>query len=198
MDRLSLSVIDGMDCACRVWGLSAMNKLCSRAAASIAALAALSMTATPVLAHGYGHWRHHHRHGEGSDLLAGLLIVGGIAAIANAAAKSSAEKEAEKPYRYPDSPEPAEPDDSGYREAPEESSDYPEGARAGGGFDEAVDRCAQEIERGERSIDTIDNVARAGDRYTVEGRLADGRGYSCSVSEDGSVPSVDVDGQAMI
>ena len=53
----------------------------SRTAASLAALAAFSMTATPVFARGYDRWgRHHHHHRnngiDGGDVLAGLLIVG--------------------------------------------------------------------------------------------------------------------------
>src|SRR3546814_5987608 len=72
-----------------------MNMFRSRAATSMTALAAFAMSATPVLAHGYGGWgRHYHRHGDGidgGDVLAGLLIVGGIAAIASAARKSAKE-----------------------------------------------------------------------------------------------------------
>lgn len=49
------------------------------------------MVATPVLVHDRYSWHRHYRHDgiDGDDLLAGLLVVGGIAAIASVASKSS-------------------------------------------------------------------------------------------------------------
>ncbi|MCT2400136.1 hypothetical protein [Novosphingobium mangrovi (ex Huang et al. 2023)] len=175
----------------------------SRTAASLAALAALSMTATPVFARGYdrGYPRHHHHRGgiDGGDVLAGLLIVGGIAAIASAASKSNREPVREDRYAYPGGPA---YDESGYVEVPPvrgyAGSDYPGGPVAAGGFDGAVDACTGEIEGGDRRIGSVDNVRRMGERYSVEGQLEDGRGYACSVDESGRVRSVAVDGRAMI
>jgi len=54
----------------------------SRAALVAASLAALALTATPASAR---HWRHHDHGIDGGDVLAGLLIIGGIAAVASAA-----------------------------------------------------------------------------------------------------------------
>ena len=188
-----------------------MKMLRSRAAASMVALAAFSMSATPIFAHGYGGWgRHHHRHGDGidgGDVLAGLLIIGGIAAIASAASKSAKDDDAKERYRYPGGPDYSRPEDRDYSEtpdrdddkaAPDYGSDHPGGATTTGGFDDAVNNCADELERGERRIGSVDNVGRAGDRYSVEGRLEDGRGFACSVDRDGQVRSVAVDGQAVI
>ena len=186
-----------------------MKMLRSRSAASIAALAALSMTATPVLAHGHGGWgRHYHRHGDGGDILAGLLIVGGIAAIASAASKSARDDRADERGRYPGGPDYGSPEDQGYGDAPNRDDDddaaqdhgsaYPGAAAMDGSFDSAVDHCADELERGERKIGSIDNVGREGDRYSVERRLEDGREFSCSVDRDGQVRSVAVDGHAVI
>jgi hypothetical protein len=179
-----------------------MMKSRSRAAASIAALAAFSMTAAPALAHGYGDWGryrgHHHDRIDGGDILAGLLVVGGIAAIASAASKSSRDSQAREPDRYPGGPDYGEPEERGYDEAPDNRPDYPGGAREQGSFDEAANHCADEIERGERKVDTIDNVGRRGDRYEVEGRLTDGRGFACSIDDAGRIRSVAVDGHAVI
>lgn len=189
-----------------------MKLLRSRAAASMSALAALAMTATPVLAHGYGGWgrHHHHRHDDGidgGDVLAGLLIVGGIAAIANAASQSAKEGRADEPYRYLGGPDYSKPEDRDYSEAPggDEDDAVPDyGADNTGiaarddSFDDAVSRCSDELERGDRRIDSVDNIGRADDRYSVEGRLEDGRGFTCSVDRDGRVRSVAVDGGALI
>lgn len=174
----------------------------SRTAASLAALAALSLTATPVLAHGYDRWggyRHHHDGIDGGDLLAGLLVIGGIAAIASAASKSSKNDVRDEPTSYPGGPDDAVPQDQGYVEVPPyKGNDYPGGPRAVGGFDGAVDACSAEIERGERRIGSVDNVRRMGDRYSVEGHLQDGRGYACSIDDNGQIRSVAVDGHAVI
>lgn len=184
-----------------------MNTFRSRAAASIGALAALAMTATPVLAR-HGDWRYHrhHRHGDGGDLLAGLLIVGGIAAIASAAGKASKAREADRRDDYPVSPDYGQSADGGYGqvpgepdedEVPEGRSDYPD-ATSQGGFDGAADRCVEELEDGGRRIGSVDSVGRADDLYHVEGRLEDGRDYDCRVEANGRVRSVSVDGRAMI
>lgn len=179
----------------------------SRAAASVAAFAALSMTAAPAFAHGHDHWHRGHRyHGngvDGGDILAGLLIVGGIAAIASAASRSS-EPARHPAYDYPGGPDTGSPgyrgpdhpgaQDEAYGDTPA-ASGYVGGSA---GFDGAVDACTSEIERSSRHIGSVDNVRRMGERYSVEGRLDDGHGYACSIDDTGQIRSVAVDGRAMI
>ncbi|WP_404482249.1 hypothetical protein [Novosphingobium sp. BL-52-GroH] len=177
----------------------------SRTAATLAALAVVSMTATPVLARGYDGWgRHRHHRGDGIDggsLLAGLLVGGAAVAIATSANKKSSDTRDDEPapYRYPGGPEAG---DQGYGEAPADGGDY--GSREGavgasaGSFDGAVDACSAELERGDKRVDSVDNVRRMGDRYSVEGRLQGGSPYACSVDETGHIRSVAVDGHAMI
>lgn len=180
----------------------------SRLALVLTGAAALAMTATPVLARGYGGYdgwgrsygpRHHH-HGDGidgGDLLAGLLIVGGVAAIASAVTKSSRERTASAPP--PLSREDGRYDDAGAgydrRAAP-----APVGTqdRLGGHFDDAAGLCADEIEKGDRHIGNVDAVTRNADRYSVTGRLTDGRGFACSIDDEGHVRSVAVDGHGVI
>lgn len=179
------------------FGIFTMTMMRSRAAAAVAVLAAFSMTAGPALARGHGGWhqgRHHHHHRggggiDGGDVLAGLLIVGGIAAIATAASRSDRDRPRNAPY--PGGPD-DDPRDGGYGrhvEAP---------PRTGGSFDMAADACADELERGDRRVGSIEEVRRMGGRYSVEGMLDDGRGYACSVDESGQIRSVAVDGRALI
>lgn len=185
-----------------------MKTFRSRTAASLATLAAFAMIATPAMAHDRYDWhRHHHRDGiDGGDLLAGLLIVGGIAAIASAASKADNADVRDEPRRYPGGPDYAGPEDGGYAAAPsarggEEGSvtgSYAGGPRAGDSFDAAVDACSGEIERGERRVGSVDNVRRMEGRYSVEGHLQDGRGFACSVDDTGQIRSVAVDGHALI
>ncbi|WP_374411377.1 hypothetical protein [Novosphingobium colocasiae] len=180
-----------------------MTMLRSRLAVALTATAAFAMTATPALARGHGGWHggygHGHRHHgggiDGGDLLAGLLIVGGVAAIATAASNSARDRDRNDARdrdggRYED-------DSAGYDRG---RDDAPVGARdqASGHFDDAVGVCADEIEKGDRQVDTVDTVTRSADRYSVSGRLTDGRGFACSIDDSGQVRSVAVDGHGVI
>lgn len=201
-----------------------MKFLASRTATALAVLAAATLTASPALARDrhYGGWDHHHRHRgggiDGGDVLAGLLIVGGIAAIATAVSNADNQDRAETPPRsYPGGPDYRVDQSDGYGDAPDYpgddgrgydgssygGSDYrgdtPQGgAQSQGSFDRAVDACSAELERGDRRIDSVETVGRMGDRFNVQGRLSDGRGYACSVDVDGRIRSAAVDGQAVI
>lgn len=166
----------------------------SRISASLAVIAAFTMVASPAMARGWGgsHWgghRHHRGNGiDGGDVLAGLLILGGIAAIASAADK------ADKRQNDSDAPYP-EPDDRAsaprYGDAPER--DYQPG---NGGIDAAVDTCVQEVERADRRISSVDTVQRDGEGWRVEGQVGNGRDFACSVGGNGRIRSVTVDGRA--
>ncbi len=175
----------------------------SRPAVAIAAAAMLSMTASPVMARdwgwgGYGgrHHRHHDRVDAG-DIFAGLLIVGGIAAIASAASNADKAKRRVDP-RYPDSrndPQPYPRDDSGrYGDS---RGSYPGGPERGASeMGGAVDSCVAEIERGDRQVESVDNVSRDPEGWRVDGRLDSGRDFSCTIDRDGRVRRATVDGRA--
>jgi hypothetical protein len=181
----------------------------SRAALVAASLAVVALTATPASAR---HWRHHDRGIDGGDVLAGILIIGGIAAVASAASKSNREREA-RDYRNPEPryPQDRYPSDSDYRDwraqrdgdsgyaAPAEREPYGSSDwRGAGAMDGAVNACADEIERGERRIDSVEGVNRAAEGWRVDGRLRDGRAFSCTASADGRIRSATVDGRALM
>lgn len=194
----------------------------SRIAVSLAALAACSVVSSPVLAHGRDHWRpYRHYHGGGigtGGLLAGLLVIGGAAAIATKVSQDNADRRGAEPapYRYPEG---AETDrDAEYDQVPpdEGGAAYPGGPVQGDELDDrqndareqfepaagsigaAVDVCETELERGDRRIESVGSARRIGDRYSVEGRLQDGRPFACSVDDSGHVRSMAVDGHGMI
>lgn len=173
-------------------------------AASAASLAALSMAAAPLAAarpslprhapaasasHGSVleaqsmEWRgrHRHRHNDGidgGDILAGVLILGGIAAIASAASKNDRDSE---PYPYPDE-RPAYPERSGY------SGGY------GGGIDNAVYMCTNEVERGNDRVAAVDNASRTNDGWRISGQLDAGGNFSCWIDNDGRIRNIDLGG----
>ena len=168
-----------------------MHRKSSRMAGAVAAAAALSMIATPALARGgsWGGWgkRYHHRHHDRidtGDVLAGILILGGIAAVASAASKSSREAR-ERDYPRPDR-----------RDAPRYGEPRERVETGPGSIGMAVDACAQKVERAERIIDAVTSVERDGEGWRVEGRVSNGRPFACSVSDSGRIRSVTVDGRA--
>lgn len=172
-----------------------MDRKPARLASALAAAAAFSMIATPALARGPGGWggwgkRYHHRHHDRidtGDVLAGILILGGIAAVASAASKSGRDaRERDDRYPAPDRREPA----PRYGEPRDRAEPGP------GAVGMAVDACAQEVERADRQIEAITSVERDGEGWRVEGRVGSGRPFACSVADSGRIRSVTVDGRS--
>lgn len=132
----------------------------------------VASTAIPSTAHsGWGRYRRHDRIDAG-DVLAGVLILGGIAAVANAA--SSANRR-ERSYPYP----PRYPD-----QRPQNRTD----AR---GIDGAVDMCVREVERNAR-VAEVDRVERDAAGWRVSGSVATGGSFDCSIGADGRIDRLDV------
>lgn len=181
-----------------------MNMLKSRAATLFAASAALAMTATPVLAQswggGWGGRRHHDV--DAGDVITGILILGGIAAVASAASNSgnrnrdrSRDRDYDnRDYQYRDSRDYR--DDSGDYRNDTRPTWQGNRAQSGLGIDAAVDRCVSEIERGQRRVDTVDAVSRDGQGWQVAGQTNGGDPYACAVGSDGRIRSATVNGTA--
>ena len=173
--------------------MSSIKKL----SAAPALLAALSMTAMPAQAAelpapvsraaehvapawapgddtvaNHRHYRYRrHRGVSAGDVITGVLILGGIAAVANAA-KGSRDGYPRRDTRYPD------PRRGDYR--------YDD-AR---GIDRAVSMCVGEIERNAR-VETVDNVNRNASGWSVTGSLYNGQPFNCSIGEDGRIEAID-------
>jgi hypothetical protein len=172
-----------------------MALMTSKLAAATAVAAAFSLLATPAAAvdlpkpataqaydgdalnaERHRRWRDRDRIDAG-DVVAGVVILGAIAAIAGAA-KNRRDRD---PYgeRYPRR-------DEGY------------GYRTPGGYDRfdsrgidrAVDMCVGEVERGRERVGSVDSATRSGDGWHVSGELENGSAYSCTIGNDGR--SIDV------
>lgn len=169
--------------------------------AAPAILAAFSLTATPVLAadmpvpvavsaadvapawapgddtaHNHRWYRYRRNRIDGGDILAGVLILGGIAAIANAAKKSDDRRYRDRDYRrpYPDQRR----GDWGYQDNDTR------------GIDRAIDTCVDEVERNAR-IETVDTVNRNARGWEVTGTIYNGDGWTCSIGQDGRIDAID-------
>lgn len=160
-------------------------------AATPAAAAPLPATGSPLFAKAPPglpadqtmNWgRRHHRHDNGidaGDIFAGVLILGGIAAIASAASKNDrAAERYEEPYPYPD-------DRPEYR-GPEYSDSW------GDGINNAVNACIGQVERGSDRVASVDNAARTTDGWRISGQMGEGGTFSCWIDNDGRIRNVDL------
>ena len=174
------------------------NKL----AAATTIAAAFSMLATPVAAaelptpahakaydasvetaqnHRWGRYRDRI---DAGDVLTGVLILGGIAAIASAANRGARERDGRYPERYPD----RWPDEGDARYRTPGDYDRSESR----GLDRAVDMCVAEVEQRSGRVGTVDGANRDRDGWQVSGELENGRAYSCRIGNDGRISDVDV------
>lgn len=134
----------------------------------------------------YPYRRHHRRHRgiDGGDVLAGVLILGGIAAIASAASNKNERRD---DRRYDD----RRYDDRRYDDRrttnPRTSSDS--------GLDNAVNMCLAEIERDVR-VDSVDGASRVASGWLVSGTLFNGSGFTCTIDNSGRISNVDYGGLA--
>ena len=171
-----------------------------RFAAASACAAAFCMAATPVAAvelprasmpashaasvvyegdsaENYRYRRYRHRDRiDGGDILAGVLILGTIAAVASAASSNNRQREAERRAPYP-------------REEYRYRSDYNTDGR---GLDRAVGMCVDQIERGPDRVGSVDGANRTGEGWTVSGALDDGAGFTCRIDNMGRIRAVEI------
>ena len=115
--------------------------------------------------------RYRDRGTDVGDILTGLLIIGGIAAVASAVDKSD-EREYPRDARYPD---------------PRRDTDRADDVR---GLDRAAAMCVEAIERDAR-VDTVDAVNRDASGWRVDGRMYDGQAFTCRIGPDGRIDGID-------
>lgn len=136
----------------------------------------------------YGYRRY--RRSTAADILTGVVILGTVAAIANAASKNNRDRDEryrDRDYRYRDND--YRDRDARYRDRRGDSR-YDESR----GIDRAVEMCVREVERDAR-VDRVDSVERDGEGWEVEGRLYNGEQFSCEIGSDGRIEDIEIDGR---
>lgn len=130
-------------------------------------------------------YRRHHDRIDGGDVLAGVLILGGIAAIASAASNNR-EREREERRRYEERRyEDQRYDDRRY-------DDRRDNTRSSG-LDSAVSQCIAEIEQ-DSGVDSVDGASRTASGWTVSGTLDSGTRFDCQIGNNGRISSIDYSG----
>jgi hypothetical protein len=181
-----------------------MNMIKSRTASMFAATAALAMTATPVFAQSWGGgWGRRHHDVDAGDVITGILILGGIAAVASAASNAgnaNRNRNRNRDYEDRDYQQNRDYRNDDRRNQRAESTGYGRDDRPawqeGRGIDAAVNSCVGEIERGERRVANVDQVNRDGQGWQIAGQTNGGDPFACAVGSNGRIRSATVNGTA--
>jgi hypothetical protein len=179
----------------------------SKLAAATAVVAAFSLAAMPAAAaqlprvpgqampwnpdalnvEGHGHHGGHHGGWDdddwdvdGDDVLAGVLILGGIAAIS---AIANSGRHRQESYPEPDSASYPDPDSS--YQAPAREDTY-----RSGGMAQAVDVCVSEVEASRGPVGSVDRASRSGEGWYVAGELDGGAPFACWLDGSGQVSNI--------
>lgn len=149
---------------------------------------------------GYRGYRGHRRHDriDGGDILAGILVIGGIAAIASAASRNDRDRRyEERDYRSQNQRYDDRRADSRYdsRYADDRYADdrYDRGT---GDMESAINACSDAAERqagADARVSAVQSVIRDGEGWRVEGELANSaeRTFLCG-ARDGRVDFVQI------
>lgn len=129
---------------------------------------------------GYRGYRHHRDRIDGGDILASILVIGGIAAIASAASKNSRDQRYEdRDYRS---------QNQRYDDRRADTRDESRYDRGTGDMESAIQACSDAAERQagrDARVSAIESVVRDGEGWRVEGELSnsDQRTFLCGASE---------------
>ncbi|MGB3739941.1 MAG: hypothetical protein WA948_11400 [Pontixanthobacter sp.] len=127
-----------------------------------------------------GHHRRYRDRGiDAGDVLTGVLILGGIAAVIDAVTDDDRDDRDDR-YRTP-------PRDGRY-----DRGDI--GGDRTGGLERAASICRGAIERGAR-VSEVDDVRRTGVGWTVTGTMFDGQGFVCRIDNNGDVQDIAYGGE---
>jgi hypothetical protein len=126
-------------------------------------------------------WRRPRRGGgiDGGDVLAGVLILGGIAAVAGAIENNKRDDD------YRDYPPPPPPSQGRY--------DYRDTGSQSTGLDRAADICVDAIERTSDPVGSVDSVRRGASGWDVDGTLQNGAPFACKIGNNGQIEDVRID-----
>jgi hypothetical protein len=130
-----------------------------------------------------GGWRR--RGPSAGEVLAGVAIVGGIAAIAAAASNNRRNRDVVIVDR--DRPRDWERRDERVRYDDRRPNPRSGGA---GGLDAAVNQCLATVERDVR-VNDVETVQRTAQGWLVAGSLFNGSGFECRIGNDGRIEAID-------
>lgn len=125
----------------------------------------------------YRRHRHRDRGIDTGDVIAGVVVLGALAAIIGSSRSRDRDRD-----RYEEPREQVRYDQRDER-------DYDSR-----GIENAVDMCVDQVERADDRVESVHEARRAPDGWRVAGTLADGSGWDCWIDNDGRIRSIDLGG----
>lgn len=129
----------------------------------------------------YGRHRHRDRGIDAGDVVAGVVVLGALAAIIGSNRDRNRDRERYEERR--DQVRYDEPRDRGYDSR---------------GIENAVDMCVAEIERYNDRVESVHEARRAPDGWHVAGTLDNGSGWDCQIDNDGRISDVVMGGNGYV
>lgn len=120
--------------------------------------------------------RHRHRGVDAGDVIAGVVVVGALAAIIGSASSRNRNRD-----RYEHRRERVRYDDRRDRNRGYQSR----------GIESAVDMCVDQVEYRDNRVENVDRADRSANGWNVTGTLSDGERWSCSIDNAGEVRSIE-------
>jgi len=125
--------------------------------------------------------RHRDRGVDAGDVIAGVVVVGALAALIGSANSRNSNRDRD---RYEERRERVHYDDRRDR------------AYDGRGIESAVDMCVDQVEYRDNRVDSVDRADRGTSGWTVSGSLDDGQRWTCFIDNSGAVRNIDYGGSA--
>lgn len=127
--------------------------------------------------HRYRRYRHRNRVDAG-DVVAGVLVLGTIAAIAGVFDGDNDRRDRDR-YRERNR-------DRDYRNYDDRADRYDSS-----GIERAADMCVEQVERGEDRVGEVTEANRGADGWRIAGTLENGSAWNCWIDNQGRIRSVD-------
>lgn len=124
----------------------------------------------------YRRHRHRDRGIDAGDVIAGVAVVGVLAAIIGSSNSRNRNRD-----RYEDRRERVRYDDRRERSRGYESR----------GIESAVDMCVDQVEYRDNRVENVDRADRSASGWNVSGTLSDGERWSCVIDNSGEVRSIE-------
>nr|WP_298928789.1 hypothetical protein [uncultured Erythrobacter sp.] len=137
----------------------------------------------------WGRHRYRRNRVNAGDVLTGVLILGGIAAVASAA-NNKERRNRDTDYRRERN---AERDYDRRDERRDDQRSDRRSSNAGSGLDNAAEQCVARIERDIR-VESVDSVNRTSEGWIVTGALFNGNGFTCQIDNNGRIADVNYGG----
>lgn len=132
----------------------------------------------------YGRYRHHRHRNRGidtGDVIAGVVVLGALAAIIGSSRSRDRDRD-----RYEERREQVRHD---------RRDDRNYDSR---GIENAVDMCIEQVERYSDRVESVHEARRAPDGWHVAGTLDNGSGWDCQIDNNGRVSAVDLGGDGYV